>query len=140
MAMGIHSHQPTMDVLQRPVGLVANGVEDIEMRDIGGQPYGQGAARFGLLSPGNRLSHKQPYQHHEHEWTAISLPLHWCPSCMKASVTMGVKKPVVHSAPPLGRGFGADQELRSPQEVSSHLEPGQRDRAGDVSTRSLSEN
>src|SRR5262245_55337137 len=54
---------------------------------------------------------------------------------MKTSVTMGVKKPVVHSAPPLGRGLGAGQELRSPQEVSSHLEPGQRDRAGDVSTR-----
>src|SRR5262245_65674412 len=95
-----------MDVLQGPVGLVANSMEDIEMRDIGGQPHGEGAARFGLLSPGQGLSYQQSYQHHEHEPAAISLPLHWCPSCMEASVTMGVKKPALPSAPPVLSAVG----------------------------------
>src|SRR4029453_15149563 len=69
---GIHPHQPTTDVLQGPVGLVANSMEDIEMRDIGGNAHGVGAARFGVLSPGQRLSYQQAYPHHEHEPAALS--------------------------------------------------------------------
>src|SRR5262249_26847418 len=100
----------------------------IEMRDIGGQPHSQGAAGFRLLSPGNGLSHQQPYQHHEHEPAAISLPLHWCPSCMVFSVTIGAKEPAMNLAPPIGRGLGTGQELRSPQEASSSLETWQEGR------------
>ena len=43
----------------------------------------------------------------------------------------------MNSAPPVGRGLGAGQELRSPQEASSleKGQQGQRGRAGDVSIR-----
>jgi hypothetical protein len=44
----------------------------------------------------------------------------------------------MHSAPPVGRGLGAGQKLRSPQEASSSLETkqqGRRGRAGDMGVR-----
>src|SRR6516165_7081809 len=67
MALGIHPHQPAMDVLQRPVGLVAKGVEDIEMRDVGGQPHGQGAAVFGLFCRKWCTQNAQKPCHHAQE-------------------------------------------------------------------------
>ena len=36
----------------------------------------------------------------------------------------------MHSAPPVGRGLDAGQELRSPQEASSSLEKGHQGRHG----------
>src|SRR5215471_11771196 len=127
-----------MDVLQRPVGLIADGVEDIEMRDIGGQSYGEDTAGFGLLAPGSRLPHQPSYQHYEHEPATIARPLHWCLSCMASCVLMNVKKPGMDAAPPVRRGLGAGQQLRSPQEASSSLETGQQGqhgRAGNVGIR-----
>jgi hypothetical protein len=57
---------------------------------------------------------------------------------MVSSVTMGAKKPRMDSTPPVGRGLGAVQELRSPQEASSSLETapqGRHGRAGGVGVR-----
>ncbi len=58
-----------MDVLERPVGLVANRVEDIEMRDIGGQPHGEGATGCGLLGRQRCAQEAQEPGHHAQDDT-----------------------------------------------------------------------